>query len=194
MNEPERTERRTSGRCDDAERTVHTRDNESVSHLGPGGCTTARHMPRCSTDRRVVSGRLDRRRSGACVPPPKPGNLRFHLPPRVRLGDSRFHSMLELIGTLLYERKLALRNVECDSPPPTAADDEISLAWVVELPDGPLPRLAARYPRMLAWHLALPVLFTVIAEAAGRFAGADTNVVVLDGTPRSLHSCSATRA
>jgi hypothetical protein len=103
--------------------------------------------------------------------------------PRGRDWVGAVRTTSDNIGTLLYERTLTLRTVDCNSPPP-AADGEIRLPRAVELMGDLTVTLGSAVPEDVRLAPRRSGAFTVQAEAAGRFAGADTIVIVLDETSR----------
>lgn len=92
------------------------------------------------------------------------------------------------LGTLLYERTLVLSPARCDSPPPVSADEDPPLPRTVELATGEMLELGRTLPEGIATEERASAALTVVAEPAGRFAGADTVIVQLGRTTGRIES------
>jgi hypothetical protein len=95
-----------------------------------------------------------------------------------RAWKGTLRNFTDNFGTLLYERSISLSITECNSPPRIGADEDVRLPRTIDLEDGQRLELGSRLPQEIATAPRSSGALTVLSRAFGRFAGADTIVVV----------------
>jgi hypothetical protein len=84
-------------------------------------------------------------------------------------------------GVTAYERDFVLEPVGCETPPPVPASLDRPVLRRVELASGAVLELGRPLPPGVDVERRPTGAWTVLAEAAGRFAGADTIIIVRPG-------------
>jgi hypothetical protein len=95
-----------------------------------------------------------------------------------RAWKGTLRNFTDNFGTLLYERAISLSITDCNSPPRIGADDDVPLPRIIELEDGQRLELGSRLRQEILTAPRSSGALTVLSRAFGRFAGADTVVVV----------------